>query len=467
MTSPPFLWRSELRQLLMIALPIIAAQLLQVGMGVVDTLMAGRISALTLAAIALGSSIWHFAMLCGVGMLLALPPVISQHIGASQPHLIREELRQGIWVALIMGGLLVMLMLLTALLLPWSGIEAGLIPEVRHYLYGICWSLPFSCLYLVPRAFNDAMGNTMPMLWVQLALLPLNILGNYLFMFGHGGFPAMGAAGAALATGLSQSIGFVVLTLWTLHMPRYRDYDLARRMTAPDWPHIRAIVTLGTPIMLGIAMEVGMFTTMAMLMGHFGVDVTAGHQIALNISSLTFMVPLGIAMALTVRVGRAIGAGERYQAYRRGQLGIITCVGFMMVSALLLWNGRSVLAGLYTPNPQVVLLAAHFLMFAAIFQIFDGLQVSAMGALRGYKDTRIPMLMTVFCYWVIGIGCGLWLGLRGGMGPDGLWVGLVLGLCSAGVSLGLRFAILGQRRTHTPPAFDASPRKEPGQNGGV
>ncbi|HPE60391.1 MAG TPA: MATE family efflux transporter [Thiolinea sp.] len=445
MTTSLFSWRPELRQLLMIALPIIAAQLLQVGMGVVDTVMAGRISALTLAAIALGSSIWHFAMLCGVGMLLALPPVISQHIGANNHHLIREELRQGIWVALIMGGLMIALVLLIAWLLPRFGIEASIIPEVRRYLYWVCWSLPFSSLYLVPRAFNDSMGNTMPMLWVQLALLPLNILGNYLFMFGHGGFPAMGTAGAALATGISQCTGFVILTLWTLHMPRYRDYDLARRMTAPDWLHIGAIFSLGTPIMLGIAMEVGMFTTMALLMGRFGVDVTAGHQIALNISALTFMVPLGIAMALTVRVGRAIGAGEYHQAYQRGKLGIITCVGFMVVSALFLWNGRGFLAGLYTPNAQVVALAAHFLMFAAIFQIFDGLQVSAMGALRGYKDTQVPMLVTVFCYWVIGIGCGMWLSLRGGMGPDGLWVGLVLGLFSAGASLGLRFVKLGRR----------------------
>ncbi|MGB1309915.1 MAG: MATE family efflux transporter [Leucothrix sp.] len=430
--------RAELKQIAIIALPIIAAQLLQVGMGVIDTLMAGRIDALSIAAIAMGASVWFFVMLFGIGIMLALTPIISQHLGANNHPLIREELRQGLWLGIATGLVLIGLVLLLAMLMPLLGIDPKIIPAAHDYIYWVCWSLPFSLLYLVPRSFNEANSNTMPMLWIQLLLLPINVLGNYIFMYGNAGFPAMGASGAALATGLAQTLGCIALFAYTLWTPKFLAYDLKKRMTPPDWPHIWQTLKLGLPIAIAMGMESGLFTATALLMGRFGVDAAAGHQIAINLASLTFMIPLGLSMALTVRVGQSVGAKQLLQAKKRGTLGILLCGGFTILSALCFWLLGSWLAGLYTDEQAVIVIASQLLVMAALFQIVDGLQVGAVGVLRGYKDTTIPMLIAVFCYWVIGMGTGVWFGIIGAMGPSGLWLGLVAGLFAAAVILNVR-----------------------------
>jgi MATE family multidrug resistance protein len=431
--------RLEARAIAIIALPVIVAQLLQMGMGVADTLMAGRVSALALSAVAMGAAMWFFTVIAGLGLMLALTPIISHHVGANNHPLIREELRQGVWLALALSVFQMLTLLALALLMPWIGIAPEIVSETRHYLLWVVWSLPFTCLYLVPRFLNESMSHTMPMLWTQLLMLPVNVLGNYLLMFGNFGFPEMGAAGAALSTGIAQTIGCLALYTYTLRAPRYARYQLRQRMTRPDWAHIATIVRIGVPISIGMAMESGMFTATALLMGRFGVDTVAGHQIAINIASITFMIPLGISIALTVRVGQALGSGDPVSARYRGRLGIALCGGFMVVSAFLLWLLREWLAGLYTPNAAVITLAAQFLVYAAVFQLVDGLQVGAMGVLRGYKDTKVPMLVTVFGYWVVGMGLSLTLGVFGPMGPAGLWAGLVVGLAVAAVVLNLRF----------------------------
>ena len=431
--------RQELRAIAVIAVPIISAQLLQMGMGVADTVMAGRVNALTLAAVAMGSAMWFFTFIGGLGVMLALTPIISHHVGAKNHPLIREELRQGIWLALMLALLLMGVLGTLGALMPLLGIDPLIVSETRNYLLWVGWSLPFTCLYLVPRFFNESLGHSMPMFWAQLAMLPVNILGNYVFMYGNFGFPAMGAAGAALATGIAQTLGCVALYTYTLGARRYAHFQLRQRMTRPDWPHIARIVRLGIPISVGMAMESGLFTATALLMGRFGIDAVAGHQIAINLASLMFMVPLGTSIALTVRVGQALGAGDPLAARYRGRLGIVLCTAIMLASAVVLGSFGTFFAGLYTPNPTVVATAAQFLVYAAVFQVVDGMQVGAMGVLRGYKDTKIPMFITVFCYWVVGMGLSLSLGVFGPLGPAGLWAGLVGGLAVAAVVLNLRF----------------------------
>jgi multidrug resistance protein, MATE family len=431
--------RQELRTIALIALPITLAQLLQMGMGVADTVMAGRVNALTLAAVSLGSAMWYFVVIAGLGVMLALTPIISHHVGARNHPLIREELRQGAWLSLVLSAVLMALLGLMGWLMPHLGIAPDIVDETHRYLRWIGWSLPLTCLYLVPRFFNESMGHTMPMLWTQLLMLPVNIVGNYTFMFGHFGCPAMGAAGAALSTGIAQTLGCLALYAYTLRAPRYAHFHLRQSMTRPDWAHIGGLVRLGAPISVGLAMESGMFTATALLMARFGVDSVAGHQIAINIAAITFMVPLGISIALTVRVGQALGSGDALSARYRGRLGIALCTAFMMASALVLATTGHWLASLYTPNQRVVALAAQFLVYAAVFQVLDGLQVGAMGVLRGYKDTAMPMLITVMGYWVVGMGLSLGLGVFGPMGPAGLWAGWVGGLAVAAVVLNGRF----------------------------
>lgn len=438
-----------MRAIAAIALPVITAQLLQMGMGVADTLMAGRINPLSLAAVAMGSAMWFFTFVAGMGLMLALTPIMAHHIGANEHHRIRDEWRQGLWLALALSVVQMATLGGLAWLMPHVGIAPEIVAETRRYLLWLGWSLPFTCLYLVPRFLNESMGHTMPMLWTQLLMLPLNVAGNWVFMFGHFGWPEMGSAGAALSTGIAQTIGCLGLFAYTLRTPRYAVHRLREKMDRPDWPHIARIVRLGLPISIGMAMESGLFTATALLMGRFGVDTVAGHQIAINIASITFMIPLGISIALTVRVGQALGAGDPLAARYRGRLGIALCTAFMLASALMLASLGGFFASLYTPNQSVVAVAAKFLVYAAVFQVVDGMQVGAMGVLRGYKDTKIPMLITVFCYWVIGMGLSLTLGVFGPMGPAGLWAGLVGGLAVAAVVLNARFWRLTR---HLPPS---------------
>ena len=442
MNTTTFSRRHEFGQISRIALPIIAAQLLQMSMGVIDTVMAGRIDALSIAAIALGASIWFFIILIGIGILMAFTPIISQHIGADNHPLIREELRQGIWLSITVGLCLIILIVLLAQIMPVLGIKENIIPAASDYIIWVAWSLPFTCLYMVPRTFNEANGNTLPMMWIQLAVLPLNVLGNYLFMYGSFGFPEMGASGAALSTGIAQAVGCIALYYYTVHAPRFQTYDLRKRMTPPDWSHIFRIFKLGFPIAIATAMESGLFTATALLMGRFGVDAAAGHQIAINVASLAFMVPLGVSMSLTVRVGQAIGAKQMLTAKQRGILGIQVCGLITCTSAFILWQFGDTIASWYTHETVVVGIATQLLALAALFQIVDGLQVGAVGVLRGFKDTTIPMLIAVFCYWVIGMGTALWFGVFGEMGPAGLWLGLVTGLFFAAIALNARLHIL-------------------------
>lgn len=442
MSNTAFNRPAELIKISKIALPIIGAQLLQVSMGVIDTIMAGRIDALSIAAIALGSSIWFFVMLVGFGVLLALTPILSQHVGSNNRQLVREECRQGFWLSLALGFATVLLMIIIGSAMPLLGIKPEIIPPAQEYLLWIAWSLPLTMLYLVPRAVSEAMGNTMPLLWIQIIALPLNILGNYLFMYGSFGFPEMGASGAALATGIAQGISCVAIFVYTYLEPKYKDFQLFKRLTPPDWRHIGQTLKIGWPIAVGLAMEVGLFSATALLMGRFGVEAAAAHQIALNLASLAFMIPLGTSMALTVRTGQSVGAKQVLTAKRQGQLGIMLCAAITMMSALCLWGFGDLLAALYTDDQAVITVAAQLLALAALFQIVDGLQIGAMGSLRGFKDTQVPMLLSIFSYWIVGMGTAVWLGIYQNMGPAGLWWGLVTGLACAAVTLNYRFYLL-------------------------
>ncbi len=442
MSTTAFNRPAELIKIAKIALPIVGAQLLQVSMGVVDTIMAGRIDALSIAAIALGSAIWFFVMLVGFGILLALTPILSQHIGSNNKQLVREEYRQGLWLSVALGFLTILLLIAIGSALPLFGIKPEIIPPTHDYLVWIAWSLPLTMLYLVPRGLSEAMGNTMPLLWIQIFALPLNIFGNYLFMYGNYGFPAMGASGAALATGISQGISCLAIFAYTYLAPNYKELELFKRLTPPNWAHIYETIKVGLPIAIGMAMEMGLFSATALLMGRFGVDAAAGHQIAINLASLIFMIPLGTAMALTVVVGQSVGAKQIETAKKQGQLGILVCAGITVISALCLWLFGGMFVELYTDNNVVINIAAQLLTLAALFQIVDGLQVGALGSLRGFKDTKIPMLLSVFSYWGVGMGTAIWLGIYQEMGPAGLWWGLVTGLACAAITLNYRFYLL-------------------------
>ncbi len=437
--TPLARFRLECASTLHLALPLILAQLLQVGMGLIDTLMAGRLGAVELAAVGLGSSLWILVFLACSGTLMALSPLIAHLNGENDKDAITRQFQQGLWVALLVGLLAIPLTYLTSLAIPLIGVSGMISERASDYLRILAWSMPGLCLYLAGRYLCEGMGHTRPVLLVQLLLLPLNVLGNTLLMFGYLGFPALGALGAAWSTAIGLWIGAGCMLGYLARSRRFQALALFQQVPGPDWRQAGRLLSLGLPIAIAITLEAGLFSAVALLMGRLGPIAMAAHQVALNYASLMFMMPLGISQAITIRVGHALGQKDPQLARWRGQSGIMLAGGIMLTSALVMLLLRHRIVAFYTTDLQVAQLAVQLLFAAALFQFSDGLQVSAAGALRGFKDTRRPMLITLFSYWVIGLPTAWYLGLETDMGPQGLWIGLLAGLSVAALLLNRRF----------------------------
>lgn len=439
------LWKKEAVATLLLAGPLIVAQLLQVGMGFIDTVMAGRMGAAELAAVGLGSSLWALMLLGCLGAVMAIAPLVAHLNGAGKDAAIAGEFHQGLWVAILVGSVAVPITYGIAALLPVLGVDPEIAPLARNYLEVSAWGMPGLCLYLAPRYLNEGLSNTKPVMLIQFLLLPLNILGNYLFMYGNWGFPAMGAAGAALSTAIGLWLGAAMMFGYLRSSRRFQSLALFSRYHAPNPKEIWRILKLGLPIAVSIIMEVGMFSSVAVLMGTLGKVEMAAHQIAVNYAGLMFMLPLSISQAITIRVGHAAGAGDMQLAITRGRLGVVISGVIMALSATFLLVFPSQIVALYTQDADVTAMAISLLFAAALFQFSDGLQVSASGALRGLKDTAMPMLITVVVYWAVGFPVAWLVGIEWGVGPQGLWGGLVVGLTGAAILLNLRFYILSRR----------------------
>lgn len=453
------LWRSEAVPTLLLAGPLVVAQLLQVGMGFIDTVMAGRISASVLAAVGLGSSLWGLMLLACIGATLAISPLVAHLNGAGDETAIAGEFQQGLWVALLVGVVAVPLTYAMAAALPLLAIDPEIAPLASDYLRVSAWGMPGLCLYLAPRYLSEGLSNTKPVMLVQALLLPLNIFGNYLFMFGAFGFPAMGAAGAALSTALGLWLGALMMFGYLFRGRRFRHLGLFANFAGPRLREIGRILKLGLPIAVSIIMEVGMFSAVAILMGGLGKVEMAAHQIALNYAAMMFMLPLSISQAITIRVGHAAGAGNTALAVIRGRVGIVMAGTIMALSATLLLLFPELIVGLYTGDAAVAGMAMTLLFAAALFQFSDGLQVSASGALRGLKDTAVPMFITMFSYWVVGFPAAWLIGIEWSVGPQGLWGGLAVGLTTAALLLNLRFYLLGRRWVVRGRSAGAAPSK--------
>jgi MATE family multidrug resistance protein len=428
----------EMRVSFVLALPLALGQLAAMLMSVVDSLLAGHHGLLTLAAVTVGSSIWNVALFACVGLMLALPPSISQLNGAGRRDEIAPLWRQAAWIALVLGLVLAVLVWCSpALLAP-----IGIVPEVREqaaaFLQAIAWGAPALALYFCFRYLSEGLAWTPPSMVGGIAgLLVLAPLG-YALMFGAGPMPELGAAGLGYATAIVlwlQAGGFL---LYLRRDRRFADLHLFARFERPHWPTIRGLLALGLPMGVSIFMEGSLFVATALLIGRIGAIDVAAHQIALNVASVCFMLPLGIAMATTVRVGHAVGAEDRsaarYAVAAGFALGALTQAG---AAALLVFGGAWI-AGFYTQDAAVAGLAIGLMRYAAVFQLPDGVQVLSSGALRGLKDTRVPMLITILAYWGVGLPLGAWFGLHLGGRAPGLWIGLILGLTVAAVLLALR-----------------------------
>ncbi len=429
----------ESRSILALGLPLIGAQLAQISMNFVDTVMAGNYHPDDLASVAIGSSFFMPLFTVVIGILMALSPIIAQLFGARNLNLVGKKVRQGFWLALILS---VPGIVLLNNLDPVMGLM-GFSPEVTTitsgYLFAISWGVPAAFCFMVLRFFNEALGATRPALYVTLIGLAFNILGNYTLIYGRFGFPELGAVGTGWATAIVFWVMFLVMLAYTLWKPAYRRFRLLDDIRLPERRHIGEILRIGTPIGISMGMETSMFAVVALMMGAMGTTIVAAHQIAINVASITFMIPLGLSMAITVRVGQLYGKQQLWQSRIAGFTGIGICTAIMCIAALIMILFPGHIAGIYTSDPDVITMAASLLIMAAIFQISDGLQVGGSGALRGLKDTRVPMFVNLTAYWIIGIPTGYTMGIIFGWGPAGLWAGLIAGLTVAAILHNIRF----------------------------
>ncbi len=441
---------NEWRALLRLSVPIVIAQLANAAMGFVDTMMAGRVSPTDLAAVALGNSIWMPVFLFMTGVLMATTARVARVFGAGQTHKVGPLVRQSLWLGLLLGSLLAVLMWNAEPLLHLLGIDARLVTPAMGYLQAVACGFPAIALYTVLRCYSDALGRTRPSMVIGLIGLLINIPANYAFIHGKLGLPAMGGVGCGWATALVMFCMLLAMFWWVRWAPHYREHGTFTRWQWPERQQLGSLLALGLPIGVSIFAEASIFSIIALLIGGLGANTVAGHQIALNFSSLVFMLPYSLGMATTVRVGQKLGASKPANAAFAAWVAMGTALLLACVSASYMTLLRELIARIYTADPQVLAIASTLIIYAAIFQFSDAVQVTAAGALRGYQDTRIAMLITLVSYWGVGLPVGYALGLTElagpAQGPAGLWQGLIAGLTCAAILLGWRLRY--QARKH-------------------
>lgn len=434
----------EIKRTLWLAGPLVVGQLTNFGMNFVDTVMAGRLGTVDLGAIAVGSSIWASGFLFVLGVLLAVSAAVSRLDGAGERRKVGEFVRQSLWLALTLSLGLWVYARSGEWVMETMAVDPAVAGLSMEYLRAISWGAPALILMLVLRFFSEGTGKTGPTMYVGMLGILCNIPLNAVLMFGVFGFPRLGAVGAGWATAIVFWLQFFAFVVWIHWREHYQKYGVFAHFTRPNRREIGALLRLGLPIGVMVFLEGGMFVASALLIGTLGAVPVAAHQVAMNYAGLVFMVPVGLAGAITVRVGNALGRGDPTAARRAGRVGIGLSMVFAVISAGVIIAIPETIVGLYTKEPEVVELAVALIFFAALFQIADGLQVSAAGVLRGYKDTTRPMIYSVIAYWLVGMSVGTYLAFARNMGPHGMWLGIISGLSVAAVLLGSRFLKLSK-----------------------
>lgn len=435
-------WRGEARANLRLALPLVAAQLLFVSMGTVDTIVAGRLGAAPLAAVAVGANLWFMAFVLFWGLFMAVSPIVAQRLGAGRPPAETGVfLRGALALAFVMGlAWTVLLLAVTDPLLGLLHLEPQTTAYAHDYLRAIApGALPFA-LYFALRNGAEGSGQTRVTFWSGLTGFLVNAVLAYGLANGAWGLPALGPQGCGVATACAGAVMTAVFLVMFARHPALRELQLFGAGSWRPGPDTWEIVRLGAPIALIITAEAWLFLIGALLMARFGTDTVAAHQIAINFASITFMVPMSIGMATTVRVGHAAGAGDAVAVRLRGLAGIGMGALFALVSASIMALLPDLIVAAYTDAAGVAPIAVGFLYLAAIFQVADCVQATSNGALRGIKDTRMPMLITVAAYWLVGLPLAVALAFDTALGPSGIWLGFIAGLAVAAVGLASRFA---------------------------
>jgi multidrug resistance protein, MATE family len=434
----------ELAETLKLAVPIALTQLGQIAMMTTDIAMIGRLGSEAMAAAALAHTVFFVSFTFGMGLVSAVAPLAAQAFGARNPHLIRRSLRVGMWAALLMS--------LPMMTLSFRGeqilLMLGQAPTAAHlaqqYLLGLTWSILPALWFMAIRGFMSAVNRPEPILWITLAAIPANAVLVYLLLYGAFGMPELGLFGVGLATSI-VNLGTFLAGLWFATRRRpFRKYHVLGHFWRVDWKLMRLmrqLVVIGAPISLSFLLEYGLFGAAGLLMGVISTTALAAHQIALQVAAILFMVPFGIGMAATVRVGHAIGRGDAGAVRRAGY--VATWLGIVLVAVLTIAVivSRFSIAEIFLgeSTDATAELSATLLLVGSTFFIADAIQTVAAGSLRGMNDTRVPLLFAILSYWLIGFACACWLGFWTPSGAVGVWIGLSIGTAVYAVLLLLRF----------------------------
>jgi MATE family multidrug resistance protein len=433
--APETPWRDEIRAMLQLSWPMILTNLGQTAMTATDVLMMGRLGPDALAAGSLGANLYFMPLIFGLGLMTAASPMIATELGRKRHSVrdVRRTVRQGLWLAVMVSIPIWFLLWQAEAILNAMGQEPRLAAMAGSYVRTLMWaSTPFYG-YLVLRSFISALERPRWALLIVFSAVAFNVLANWCLMFGNLGFPALGLPGAGIATTASSLFMFAGMAAVVSFERRFRRYRLFGRFWRADWPRLKAFLRLGMPIAALLLFEVSIFNAASFLMGLINAASIAAYAIAIQVASLSFMVPLGLGQAVTVRVGRAHGAGDYEAVTRAGWTAYVMGVGFMAVMAAVMvfmpYPLISAFIDIDAPgNAHVVGLAATFLAFAGLFQIVDGAQAVGGGMLRGLHDTTIPMIYALFGYWGVGLPLGVALAFPGGLEGRGIWIGLSAGL---------------------------------------
>ena len=439
----------ELTETLALAVPMALTQLSQIAMMATDLAFIGRLGNEAVAAAALAGTIYFVSFTIGMGLVSAVAPLAAQAFGARDPRQVRRALRTGLWAALLISLPIMPFSLYGEPILLALGQAPAAARLAQQYLFGLVWGVTPALWFMAIRGFMGAVNRPQPALWITLAAIPANALLVYPLIYGEWGFPRLELFGAGLAT-TTVNFGTVLASLWfATRRPPFRKYRVLGRIWRIDWRLMRQLVAIGAPISLSFMMEYGMFSSAALLMGLISTTALAAHQVALQVTATLFMVPYGISMAATVRVGHAIGRNDPGAVKRAGLVAILLGIVLVAGFTLAVIAGRFAIARLFFGVAEdastTVALTANLLLVGATFFIADGIQTIAAGSLRGLNDTRTPLLFAAISYWLIGFNLACLFGFRTELGAIGVWIGLSVGTAIYATLLILRFRLLASR----------------------
>lgn len=437
---------ADARTIIAFGAPLLGNNLSITGMAFADTVMAGQLGAVDLGGLAIGAATFNLFMFMGFGMLMAVSPSVAHAYGGNDTRQVTAYARQSWWLVLVLAILVMVGMRQADWFLRAIGITPDVLPVAVGYVHAMSWGMPGLFAFFSLRYTSEGLGRTKPIMYTGFLGLTANVINNWIFMYGKFGAPALGAVGCGVATAISMWLMFFAMFLHMRMHRAYKPFDFFARIDPPNWSVIGELARVGLPIAGSILAEGGLFVAAALMMGAMGATVAAGHQIALNYAAFMFMVPLAISSATTIHVGHTIGRGDVQGARNAGLVGVSMCAAVMTVSAIIILFCNDQIAALYTRDPPVRELAAALLLMAALFQFSDGVQVGAAGALRGFKDTTIPMALCIFSYWVVGFSFAYYFGVLRSGGPRWVWIGLNVGLSISAVVLVTRYLLVTRAR---------------------